>query len=259
MNQDKELFRDKVALVTGAASGIGLAVAGRLAAAGARVIINDIRADAGETAARKMGALFIQGDLRQRADCQKLLARTLEAYDSIHILVNNAGFQQVSSIDAFPEDTWDDMVALMLTAPFLLSRYAWPKMKAQGWGRIINIGSRLSIRGEAFKSGYTAAKHGLLGLTRTLALEGGAHGITSHIICPAYVRTPLMEDQIADHARLRGIPPAAVVEEVMLGQYPIKRLIEPEEIAALVLYLCRPEASAMSGSPLMIDLGSTIA
>jgi 3-hydroxybutyrate dehydrogenase len=259
MNQDNDVLQDKVALVTGAASGIGLAVAGRLAAAGAHVVINDIRAETGQAAAQRLEALFIQGDLRQRAECQALIQQTLARYETIHILVNNAGFQQVSPIESFPEDTWDEMLALMLTAPFLLSRYAWPKMKAQRWGRVINIASRLSVRGEAFKSGYTAAKHGLLGLTRTLALEGGAHGITSHAICPAYVRTPLMENQIADHARLHGLSTAEVVEKVMLKHYPIKRLIEPEEIAALVVFLCRPEASAMSGAPLMIDLGSTIA
>jgi 3-hydroxybutyrate dehydrogenase len=149
------------------------------------------------------------------------------------------------------------MIAVMLTAPFLLTRYAWPHMVKQGLGRIINIGSRLSVRAEAYKSAYTAAKHGLLGLTRTTALEGGSVGITAHAICPAYVRTPLMENQIADHARLRGISEDAVIQDVMLERYPIKRLIEPSEIANLVVFLCRPEASAMTGTPIMIDLGST--
>ncbi len=251
-------FQGKVAIVTGAASGIGLAIAQRLVADGAAVVMNDIQAEAGQAAAKRLNAIFIQGNLERRDDCQDLIARTLDEYRTIHILVNNAGFQHVDPIDTFPEDTWDQMLAVMLTAPFLLVRYAWPSMKAQGWGRVINMGSRLSIRAESYKSAYTAAKHGLLGLTRTMALEGGTHGITAHAICPAYVRTPLMEDQIADHARVRGISPDEVVEQVMLKQYPIKRLIEPEEIAALVSFLCRPEASAMSGSPIMIDLGSTI-
>jgi 3-hydroxybutyrate dehydrogenase len=251
------IFQDKVALVTGAASGIGLAIAERLAGEGARVVINDIASEAGQAAAQRLNGLFIQGDLRQRLDCKALVGRVVVEFGALHILVNNAGFQHVDPIESFPEETWDQMIALMLTAPFLLTRYAWPSMKAQGWGRVINIASRLALRGEAFKSAYVAAKHGLLGLTRTTALEGGASGITAHAICPAYVRTPLMENQIADHARIRDISADEVVEQVMLKQYPIKRLIEPAEIAALVSFLCRPEASAMSGSPIMIDLGST--
>jgi 3-hydroxybutyrate dehydrogenase len=206
-----------------------------------------------------MNSLFVHGDLSRRADCQDLIAQTLAEFGALHILVNNAGVQHIAPIESFQEDVWNQMIALMLTAPFLLTRYAWPTMKAQRWGRVINIGSRLSIRGEAFKSAYTAAKHGLLGLTRTIALEGGAHNITAHAVCPAWVRTPLMENQVEDHARIHGITADEVVEQVMLKQYPIKRLIEPEEIAALVSFLCRPEASAMSGSPVLIDLGSTIA
>lgn len=251
------IFQDKVALVTGAASGIGLAIAERLTADGATVVVNDIEPEAGQAAAQRLNALFIQGDLRHRHECKGLVDRVVAEYGALHILVNNAGFQHVSPIPSFPEEIWDQMLALMLTAPFLLTRYAWPSMKAQGWGRVINIASRLALRGEPFKSAYVAAKHGLLGLTRTIALEGGASGITAHAICPAYVRTPLMENQIADHARVRDISAGEVVEEVMLKEYPIKRLIEPAEIAALVSFLCRPEASAMSGAPVMIDLGST--
>jgi len=255
---DERFLEGKVAIVSGAASGIGLAIAERLTAAGAKVAINDIQVEAGQTAAKRLNGLFIHGDLRQRDDCKALIDQTLAHYGFIHILVNNAGFQHVEPIDSFPEDTWDYMIALMLTAPFLLTRYAWPGMKAQEWGRVINIGSRLSVRGEAYKSAYTAAKHGLLGFTRTIALEGGAHNINAHIICPAYVRTPLMENQINDHSRLKNISPDEVIEQVMLKNYPIKRLIEPGEIGELVVFLCRPEASAMSGSPIMIDLGSTV-
>jgi len=252
------IFHDKVAVITGAASGIGLAIAEKMTADGAKVVINDVRAEEGQAAARRLGAFFIQGDLRERAGCQTLIKGTIAEYGAVHILVNNAGFQHIDPIDDFPEDIWEQMIGLMLTAPFLLTRYAWPSMKAQGWGRVINIGSRLSLRAEPFKSAYTAAKHGLLGLTRTTALEGAPLGITSHVICPAYVRTPLMENQIADLARVRDISPDDVVEQVMLKHAPIKRLIEPEEIANLVAFLCRPEASAMSGAPVSIDLGSTI-
>lgn len=254
----QEIFRDKVAVVTGAASGIGYAIAQAMAKGGAKVVINDIRAEEGEAAARRLGASFIQGDLSIRANCQALIDGALSEFGAVHILVNNAGFQHVDPIGVYPEETWDRMIAVLLTAPFLLTRYAWPSMKSEQWGRVINIGSRLSVRAEPFKSAYTAAKHGLLGLTRTTALEGGPLGITAHVICPAYVRTQLMEDQIDDLARVRGILPEEVVEQVMLKQAPIKRLIEPEEIGALVAFLCQPEASAMSGSPVMIDLGSTI-
>lgn len=253
------VFREKVALVTGAASGIGRAIAERLAAGGAKVVICDRAAEAGQATAERLNSLFVQADLRRRNDCQNVVGQTLAEFGALHILVNNAGVQRVAPLEAFPEDEWDQMIALMLTAPFLLTRYAWPAMKAQGWGRVINMGSRLSIRAEPFKSAYTAAKHGLLGLTRTIALEGGEFGITAHAVCPAWVRTPLMEHQIQDQARARAISADEVIEQVMLKGYPIKRLIEPEEIAELVAFLCRPEASAMSGSPVMIDLGSTLA
>jgi 3-hydroxybutyrate dehydrogenase len=252
-----QFLQDKVAVVTGAASGIGLAVANRLAAAGARVVISDIQAEAGRAAAERLGGLFVESDLSRRADCKALIERTLAEWGAIHVLVNNAGFQHIDPLDEFPEDTWDKMLAVMLTAPFLLTRYVWPGMKAQKWGRIINIGSLLSIRGVPFKAAYVSAKHGILGLTRTTALEGGPYGITAHTICPAYVRTPLMENQIADQARTRGIPEDQVVEQVMLAPTAIKRLIEPEEIGNLVAFLCREEASAMSGAPVMIDLGSS--
>lgn len=248
-------LQDKVAVVTGAASGIGLAVAERLSAAGAKVVISDIQAEAGQAAAERLGAKFVASDLSRRDDCKALIDQTLAEWGTIHVLVNNAGFQHIDAIEDFPEDTWEKMIAVMLTAPFLLTRYAWPSMKAQKWGRIINIGSVLSVRAAPFKPAYVSAKHGILGLTRTTALEGGPYGITAHTICPAYVRTPLMENQIADQARTRGIPEDEVVEKVMLEPTAIKRLIEPKEVGDLVAFLCREEASAMTGSPVLIDLG----
>jgi 3-hydroxybutyrate dehydrogenase len=252
-------LQDKVAVVTGAASGIGLAVAEQLTAAGAKVVISDIQAEAGQVAAERLGATFVTSDLSRRADCKALIEQTLAEWGTIHVLVNNAGFQHIDPIDEFPEDTWDKMIAVMLTAPFLLTRYAWPTMKAQKWGRVINIGSVLSVRAAPFKPAYVSAKHGILGLTRTTALEGGPYGITAHTICPAYVRTPLMENQIADQARTRGIREDEVVEKVMLEPTAIKRLIEPKEVGDLVAFLCREEASAMTGSPVMIDLGMSAA
>lgn len=253
---DKSLH-GRVAVVTGGASGIGLAIAERFATDGDQVIIGDIQAEAGNAVAQRLGGLFVEGDLSRRVDCQALIARALETYGTVDILVNNAGFQHIAPIEAFPEDTWDKMLALMLTAPFLLTKYAWPTMKAQGWGRVINIASIHGQVASPLKSAYVTAKHGLIGLTRATALEGGAYGITVNAICPAYVRTPLVEKQIADQARARNMPPEEVIEKVMLEPAAIKRLIEPEEVAALVAYLCSEAAGVTTGAALAIDLGWT--
>lgn len=253
---DKPL-KDKVAVVTGGASGIGRAIAERFIADGAQVVIGDTQAEAGSMVAERLGALFVAGDLSRRSDCRALIERTLEAFGTVHILVNNAGFQHIDPIEAFPEDTWDTMLAVMLTAPFLLTKYAWPSMQAQRWGRVVNIGSIHSLVASPFKCAYVAAKHGLIGLTRTAALEGGRHGITVNAICPAYVRTPLVENQIADQSRTRGLLPEEVVEKVMLESAAIKRLIEPAEVADLVAYLCSERAAAITGAAWTIDLGWT--
>jgi 3-hydroxybutyrate dehydrogenase len=247
----------RVAIVTGAAGGIGKAVAEALAADGARVVVSDIKPDAGAAVAASLGGLFVRGDLSDRAECRGLVDAALARYGRVDILVNNAGFQHIDAIDAFPEDTWDTMIALMLTAPFLLTKYAWPSMKANGWGRIINIGSVHSLRASPFKAAYISAKHGLLGLTRTAAREGGEFGITVNLIAPAYVRTPLVENQIADQARTRGISEDEVVEKVMLAPAAVKRLVEPDEVGDLVTYLASDKAGAISGSVMTIDLGWT--
>lgn len=254
---DDKLLKNKVVVVTGAASGIGLAIAERFAADGADVVVSDIQEEAGQATAERLGGIFVQGDLSRRVACKAVIDRAVDAFGSVHVLVNNAGFQHIDAIDEFPEDTWDRMIALMLTAPFLLTRYAWPFMKSQGWGRIINISSLHGVVASPFKAAYISAKHGLIGLTRTTALEGGPFGITVNAICPAYVRTPLVENQIADQARTRGLSEDEVIQEVMLKPAAIKRLIEPEEVAALAAYLCREEAGVMSGSPIMLDLAWT--
>lgn len=246
----------KVAIVTGAASGLGKAIAERLAADGANVVVADI-SDKGAEVAAAIGGHFVKGDSAQRADCKALVDAALAKYGTVHILVNNAGFQHVSTIEDFPEDMWEKMQAVMLTAPFLLTRYCWPAMKKQQWGRIVNISSIHGLIASPNKAGYIAAKHGLVGLTRTAALEGGACGITANAICPAYVRTPLVDNQIADQAKTRGIPPEEVIEKVMLEPAAIKRLIEPAEVADFVAYLCSPAAGVITGAALTMDLGWT--
>ena len=245
---------NKVAIVTGAASGIGRAIAGRLAAEGSRVIVADVSPE-GETAAHAIGGLFLPTDLTSRADCARLADATIAALGTIHILVNNAGIQQVAPIAAFPDEAWDRLLAVMLTAPFALARAVWPAMAGQGWGRIINISSLNALRAEPQKAAYNAAKAGLLGLTRTLAVEGGPHGITAHAILPGLVRTPLVERQLPALAQAYGVPQERVIADVLLRGAPIKRFIEPAEIAALVAFLCSDEAAAMTGTPILIDQG----
>jgi len=243
----------KIAIVTGAATGIGEATAERLAAEGARVVVNDVN-PAGAEVAQRIGGLFIQADLSQRADCRTIVECTLAEFGTVHILVNNAGIQHVAPIDEFPENAWDKLLAVMLTAPFLLTRYVWPHMKAQGWGRLINIASISSLRAEPNKSAYNTAKTGLLGLTRTLAIEGGPLGITAHAVCPGLVHTGLIDKQIPDIARTQGIPEDKVMD-YFLENSPIKRAIQPREIAALVAFLCSDEAAMMTGAPVLIDQG----
>lgn len=247
----------KCAIVTGAASGIGLAVAEALAAQGHAVVLADLNAEAGQAAAERIGAGFVQADLTDAAACRALVDAAVAQHGGVDMLVNNAGFQHVSPLEDFPEDTWAQMLQLMLTAPFLLTKYAWPHMKRRGWGRVVNIASIHALVASPNKVGYVAAKHGLLGLTRTAALEGGAHGITVNALCPAYVRTPLVENQIADQARAHGIPESEVVENILLKSAVVKRMIEPAEIAELVLLLCSEAGGAITGANWTIDCGWT--
>ena len=247
----------KVAVVTGAASGIGLACAERLAKDGCAVVLADLNPSAGAEHAKRLNGHFVQSDLSRRDGCRRLVDETLRLHGSVHILVNNAGYQHVSPIEDFPEEQWERMVSLMLTAPFLLTRYCWPAMKKQKWGRIINIGSIHALIASPFKVGYIAAKHGLVGITRTAALEGGEHGITVNVICPAYVRTPLVDNQIADQARANRMSPEEVVEKVMLAPAAVKRLIEPAEVADFAAYLCSDAAGVITGAALTMDLGWT--
>jgi 3-hydroxybutyrate dehydrogenase len=247
----------RIAIVTGAASGIGLACAERLAADGCAVVLADVNEQAGREHAARLKGSFFKSDLSTRQGCRQLVDEALRLHGTVHILVNNAGYQHVAPIEAFPEEQWERMIALMLTAPFLLIRYCWPAMKQQKWGRVVNIGSIHALIASPFKVGYIAAKHGLVGLTRTAALEGGEHGITVNAICPAYVRTPLVDSQIADQAKANRLSPEEVIEKVMLAPAAVKRLIEPAEVADFAAYLCTEAAGVITGSALAMDLGWT--
>jgi 3-hydroxybutyrate dehydrogenase len=221
------------------------------------VVLADLNEEQGSAHASRLGADFIKTDLTTRGGCKNLVEETLKRLGTVHILVNNAGYQHVAPIEEFPEDQWERMLFLMLTAPFLLTRYCWPAMKKQKWGRIVNIASIHALVASPFKAAYISAKHGLVGLTRTAALEGGEHGITANAICPAYVRTPLVDGQIAEQARANRLSPEEVIEKVMLAPAAVKRLIEPAEVAGFVAYLCGDAAGTITGSALAMDLGWT--
>jgi 3-hydroxybutyrate dehydrogenase len=250
------LLTGRVALVTGAGSGLGRAIAETFAREGARVIVHDLRPEA-RGVAEAVGGSFLQADLADPSAVRQLAEQALELAGQVDILVNNAGFQHIAPIEEFAETAWAQMLQVMLTAPFQLIKYLLPGMKERAWGRIINMASIHGLVASPFKAGYTSAKHGLLGLTKTVALEAGAHGVTVTAICPAYVRTPLVEHQIADQARTHGISRDAVVQQIMLEPAAIKRLIEPHEVAELALFLASDHAAAITGSVQTIDLGWT--
>ena len=236
------------ALVTGAASGIGLAVATSLAAAGAHVVVADLNGAAADEVAGRIGGEAWQVDL---SDTAALADLSLD----VDILVNNAGIQHVSPIESFDPAKFHLILTLMLESPFLLVRAALPHMYRQGCGRIVNVSSVHGLRASEFKSAYVAAKHGLEGLSKVTALEGGSHGVTSNCVNPGYVRTPLVEKQIAEQARAHGIPEADVLEKVMLTESAIKRLLEPAEVADLVLWLSGPTAGMVTGASYTMDGG----
>ncbi len=238
----------RTAVVTGGASGIGRACAVRLAEAGAAVVVLDREEAAAKEVAAQVDGRAIGVDLADLAAVDRL---DLDA----DILVNNAGVQHVAPIEQFPPETFSAMLRLMLEAPFRLVRQCLPGMYARGWGRIVNISSVHGVRASEYKVAYVAAKHGLEGLSKVVALEGAAHGVTSNCVNPAYVRTPLVERQIAAQAAAHGIPESEVVEKVMLAPAAIKRLIEPAEVAELVVYLCGPDAAFITGESIMMDGG----
>ncbi|MGK5498161.1 3-hydroxybutyrate dehydrogenase [Streptomyces sp. URMC 125] len=245
----------RTALVTGAAGGIGRACVLRLAAAGARVRAVDRDAEGLKTLAGPAAGLPgevepVHLDLTDLDAAERAAAGT-------DVLVNNAGLQLVRPVQEFPPEVFHTVLTVMLEAPFRLVRGALPHMYARGWGRIVNISSVHGLRASAYKSAYVSAKHGLEGLSKVVALEGAAHGVTSNCVNPAYVRTPLVEKQIADQSRAHGVPADRVVSEIMLADAAVKRLIEPEEVAEAVAYLCGPQASFVTGTSLVMDGGWT--
>ena len=238
------------ALITGGASGIGLACAHEFAGRGAHVIVADRDREAADAAAHTVGGEAWVVDLSDTAVLEDL---TLD----VDILVNNAGIQRVSPIEEFDPDDFRLILRLMLESPFLLIRAALPAMYAQGWGRIVNISSAHGLRASPFKSAYVSAKHGLEGLSKVTALEGGPHGVTSNCINPAYVRTPLVEKQIVDQAKVHGIPEGEVVERIMLTETAIKRLVESDEVASLAGWLVSDKAGMVTGASYTMDGGWT--
>ena len=249
-------MRNRTVLVTGGGSGIGRSIAHEFAASGARVLINDIR-DVGEEVANNVGGEFLKADLSDQNSVSQLAEEAIKIAGRIDILVNNAGTQHVDGVDVFPDDIWVKLIHIMLVAPFLLTKQFIPAMKENRWGRIINISSIHGLVASPFKSAYVSAKHGLVGLTKSVALEVGEYGITVNAICPGYARTPLVEAQIDDQARTLGIEKDEVVDNVMLAPAAIKELIDPDDIAKLASFLASEEARLITGSSYSIDAGWT--
>jgi 3-hydroxybutyrate dehydrogenase len=245
----------RVALITGASSGIGKACAEVLSKDN-QVVIVDLNPH-GHEVAKTLDGPFIQADLSKRDDCKRIVDETIKHFGALDIIVNNAGFQHIDPIASFPEDTWDTMLQVMLTAPFLLIKYAWEHLIKSGHGRIVNIGSAHSLVASPYKIGYVTAKHGLLGLTKVVALEGAPYGLTCNTVCPAYVKTPLVEKQLADQARTRGISENDVEEKVFLEPAAIKKMLEPKDVANYVKFLVSSEAWGITGTVQSMDLGWT--
>ncbi|MGV3554020.1 MAG: 3-hydroxybutyrate dehydrogenase [Croceibacterium sp.] len=242
------------ALVTGSTSGIGLAIARALRAEGAEVVLNGF-GDASEIAALcdELGARHVAADLTTASGVEELMSSA----GPVDILVNNAGMQHVAPVEDFPPEKWDAVIALNLSAAFHTARLAVPHMKARGWGRIIATASAHSKAASPFKAAYVAAKHGIDGLTKVLALELAEHGVTANCISPGYVWTPLAENQIPDTMAARGLSREEVVNDVLLAKQPTKKFVQPSEVAAMAVFLCRDEAQNINGTNLSIDGGWT--
>jgi 3-hydroxybutyrate dehydrogenase len=240
----------RAAIVTGAGSGIGAAITQRLTDDDIDVLAVDLQAPSGP-------GVGLAADLTTREGNRSAVEAALTHFGRLDIVVPNAGFQHVSPIADFDEDRWDALLAILLTSPFLLAKYAWPHLAAGGRGRVIVIASAHSLTASPFKVGYVAAKHGVLGLVKTLALEGADNGIRATAVCPAYVRTPLVEKQIEAQALAHNLPTERVIDEVILASQPVKQLIEPSEVAEMVAFLAGPYGGSITGVAVPMDMGWT--
>lgn len=258
------MLKNKVALVTGSTSGIGKAIAEALAAQGANIVLNgfgkeedintlvqQIQKDYGVKVA------YMGADLTKPDEIKIMIEQTYKLFGSLDILVNNAGVQHVAPIDEFPTEKWDTIIALNLTASFHTIKHALPIMKKNKWGRIINIASAHALIASPFKSAYVAAKHGLAGLTKTVALEAAEHGVTANAICPGYVLTPLVESQIPDQMKTHNMSKEQVIKEVLLGEQPNKQFVKVEEVAGIASFLCSDTANSITGAMISVDGGWT--
>ncbi|MDR7034201.1 3-hydroxybutyrate dehydrogenase [Mesorhizobium sp. BE184] len=252
----------KTAIVTGSTSGIGKAIAEALAAAGCNVVVNsfsDTPADhkVAATIAAKHGvrALYVKADMSKGAECRALVERTAQAFGSVNILVNNAGIQHVAPVEDFPAEKWDAIIAINLSSAFHTIAAAIPLMKNAGGGRIVNIASAHGLVASPFKSAYVAAKHGIMGLTKTVALELAREKITCNAICPGYVLTPLVEAQIPDQMKAHNMDRETVIREVMLEKQPTREFVSVEQVAATTVFLCSDAAAQINGTHISVDGG----
>ena len=254
------ILQGKVALVTGSTSGIGLAIARALAAEGAKLMINGF-GDPSEIVqlTEELGAIHDGADMADPFAIERMMKRCAEELGGPDILVNNAGIQHVSPVETFPPEKWDAIIAINLSAVFHTTRHALPAMKAKGWGRVISTASAHSLVASPNKSAYVAAKHGVAGFTKTAALEAARDGVTVNCISPGYVWTPLVENQIPDTMKARGLTREQVMNDVLLAAQPTKQFVTPEQVAALALFLCRDEAASITGANISMDGGWTAA
>jgi 3-hydroxybutyrate dehydrogenase len=254
------ILEGKVALVTGSTSGIGLAIARALAAEGARLMINGFGdPDEVDRLCKELGSIHDGADMSKPSEIENMMKRCADELGPVDVLVNNAGIQHVSPVEDFPPEKWDAIIAINLSSAFHTTRFALPGMKQKKWGRIISTASAHSLVASPFKSAYVAAKHGIAGFTKTVALEAATSGITVNCISPGYVWTPLVEKQIPDTMKARGLTREQVMNDVLLAGQPTKQFVTVEQVAALAVFLCREEAAAITGANLSMDGGWTAA